>query len=158
MIKITKTIEWEMGHRIPNHIGKCKNPHGHHYKLELTLSGPIGSNKGSSSEGMIIDFGDISKLLSAAIYDTLDHSFMICEDDKIMSAFFKKQENFKAVIVPFIPTVENISQWCYNQIFPRIPENVVIENLRVYETPNSWADFTPRQVTYADTKKTNQHK
>lgn len=145
MIKITKTIEWEMGHRIPNHDSKCRNLHGHHYKLDLSLSGPINSDKGSSSEGMVIDFGEIKKLLLTTIYDALDHSFMIYEHDNVMRSFFKNydHENFKVIIVPFIPSVENISQWSYNQIIHLIPQSLNIENIRVYETPSSWADFTP---------------
>ncbi len=145
MIKITKSIEWEMGHRIPNHDSKCRNPHGHHYKLDLSLSGPIDSNEGSSSEGMVIDFGEINKILFATIHNYLDHGFMIYDHDEVMCSFFKNHdsENFKVIFVSFIPTVENISQWCYDQIVQLIPHNINIENIRVYETPNSWADFTP---------------
>ena len=71
MIRITKTIEWEMGHRIPNHAGKCRNPHGHHYKLELTVSGPLCTETEPQLEGMIVDFGQVRQLLQKYIFEKL---------------------------------------------------------------------------------------
>ena len=71
MIEITRYIQWDMGHRIPNHQGKCKNPHGHRYKLEVRISGPINSSPGSSSEGMILDFGHVDHILKKNIYHGL---------------------------------------------------------------------------------------
>ena len=148
MIRITKTVEWEMGHRIPNHAGKCRNPHGHHYKLELTVSGPLCGKREHQLEGMIVDFDRVRRSLQKQIFETLDHSFMVYNKDKIMSDFFclNDQENFKIVYVPFIPTVENISRWCFDQLHDCFGDSVKIQNVRVYETPTSWADFVGQAV------------
>ena len=143
MIQITKSIEWDMGHRIPNHKSKCRNLHGHRYKLEITLIGELKSITGDSEEGMIIDFDKIKTILKERIQEVLDHCFMIYEKDKILTEFFSinAKENLKVVTVPFIPTVENISRWCYQNLHDRFPENIYIKNIRVFESPNSWADF-----------------
>ena len=142
MIHITKSIEWDMGHRVPNHKSKCRNPHGHRYRMELSLSGLVNRNAGASSEGMVIDFGDIKRIMMNQIHDVLDHGFMVYEKDQLLLSFFETnaEEQFKMIKVPFIPTVENISQWCYQQLNLCLPNDISIYNVRLYETPNSWAD------------------
>jgi len=145
VFNITKLIEWDMGHRIPNHKNKCRNPHGHRYKMELTLSATLNTESGSSSEGMVVDFDDVKEHINKTIYEKLDHAFMVSRDDNIMTDFFKRNHNesFKVVYVPFIPTVENICRWCYEELTNCFPENIEIIKIRVYETPTSWADYIP---------------
>ena len=145
MIKVTKIIEWDMGHRVPNHKSKCRNPHGHRYRLELTLSGELVSTAGKSDEGMVFDFGDIKQAMVEHVHDIVDHGFMIYEGDEQMTAFFESQSDsdFKCLVVPFIPTAENIAAWCYDQLKDAFPQGVDIVNCRIFETPNSWADFQP---------------
>ena len=79
MVSVTKVIEWDMGHRVPNHKHKCANPHGHRYRLELTVTGLVSEQKGSSSEGMVVDFSDIKKAMMDRIHEPLDHCFMAYE-------------------------------------------------------------------------------
>ncbi len=145
MIEITKCIEWEMGHRIPNHGGKCRNLHGHRYRLELTVSGELNATAGDSSEGMIIDFADIKRLMTQRIYDVVDHGFMAHDKDELLTAMaaIPLCAGLRLLRVPFVPTVENVSIWCYQQLADGIPGTVRIVRLRLYETPDSWADFQP---------------
>jgi len=145
MIEVTKVIEWDMGHRVPNHKSKCRNPHGHRYRLELTVGGDLEASAGNSSEGMVFDFGDIKKLMTQHVHDVIDHGFMIYEGDTIMRSFFSNchDDEFCVLVVPFIPTAENISAWCYGQLRPHFPDSIEIVNVRVFETPNSWADYKP---------------
>ncbi len=145
MIRISKVIEWDMGHRVPNHKSKCRNLHGHRYRLELTVTGELVQTNGASSEGMIIDFADLKQAMMESIHDVLDHGYMVCEQDKVMLDFFAENEdqNFRVIKVPFIPTSENIARWCYEQLEDSCPGGVRIVNCRVFETPNSWADYSP---------------
>ena len=73
---ITKFIEIDMGHRLPNHKSKCKYFHGHRYKIEVGVEGEIITTKGVSDEGMIIDFDDIKKALMI-LDKKFDHGFMM---------------------------------------------------------------------------------
>ena len=143
MVRITKTIEWDMGHRVPNHKSKCRNLHGHRYRMELTLAGELNSMAGDSSEGMVFDFGDIKQFMTANIHDVLDHGFMIYEHDEILTRFFDsvKEQEFRMLRVPFVPTAENIAQWCYEQLAGCFPAGIAIVSVRIYETPNSWAEY-----------------
>ncbi|MBP6219435.1 MAG: 6-carboxytetrahydropterin synthase [Oligoflexales bacterium] len=156
MIVITKVIEWDMGHRVPNHQNKCRFLHGHRYRLELSLSGSIQSNKGACDEGMICDFADIKKIAMEKIHDVLDHMFMAHREDPLMQGFEGSQTvhggqqmGSEILFVPFIPTAENIVIWCYEQIQDAFSlaqnKQIRIHQLRLYETPNSWADYFPPQ-------------
>jgi 6-pyruvoyltetrahydropterin/6-carboxytetrahydropterin synthase len=142
MIQVTRSIEWDMGHRVPNHKHKCRYPHGHRYRLELTLSGQVSHDRGTSHEGMVHDFGDIKQILLDKIHDTLDHCFMASEDDVVFTPL-AKEHDLQILLVPFIPTAENIVQWCFDRLQHCFPSSLKITRLRLYETPTSWADFIP---------------
>lgn len=148
MVEITKVIEWDMGHRVPNHKNKCRNPHGHRYRLEVTIKGEMNRKKGSSSEGMIYDFGDIKSLLLTEIHDVLDHNFMVYEGDAVLRNFFQQEAaTMSFIMVSFIPTAENIVQWCGAKLMAALPAGLVVAKCRLFETPNSWADFIPSPRT-----------
>ena len=146
MIEVTKIIEWDMGHRVPNHKSKCRNLHGHRYRPELTVTGDLIDREGDSSEGMVFDFSDIKALMTTHIHDVLDHGFMYAESDPIMTHLFLEHEpamDLHAIPVPFVPTAENLAVWCYEQLVKHMPASITITRVRIFETPNSWADYTP---------------
>lgn len=144
MIEITKVIEWDMGHRVPNHKNKCRSPHGHRYRLELTVRGDLNREEGQSSQGMVYDFGDLKHLMMVHIHDVLDHGFMLYENDSWMKKVFCEQvpqdEGIRIIVVPFVPTAENIALWCLQKMQAYLPSYLTISRCRVFETPNSWAD------------------
>jgi len=145
-MKITKIIEWDMGHRIPNHKSKCRNLHGHRYKLEICLEGNLVDKKGASSESMVLDFGDVKKIATTEIYDLCDHSFMVWQGDKKILDFFKKNKSFNYVIVPFIPTAEEIAKWIYKKLENKYQDEykteLLLHSIKLWETPNSSAIYT----------------
>lgn len=143
MIEITKSIEWDMGHRVPNHKHKCRNPHGHHYRLEMTISGSVCDEKGSALEGMVHDFGDLKEHLLSKVYSHLDHCFLASEEDPIFAPLAKKEADLKILLVPFIPTAENILVWCYQRLSEDFPSHLKIVRLRLFETPTSFAEYIP---------------
>lgn len=140
-MKITKTLEWDMGHRIPNHKSKCKNPHGHRYKIEVTLEGHLNDIEGNTSQGMVVDFSDIKKILVQEIDGRCDHSFMYYKNDVIMSKFFKKNPELKNVKVEFIPTAENISEWLFRNLYSKfkniLGKDIQLVKIKLWETPTS---------------------
>ncbi|MBC62350.1 MAG: hypothetical protein CMP11_07825 [Zetaproteobacteria bacterium] len=144
MFEITRSLEWDMGHRIPNHCGKCRFPHGHRYRLECTLKGDINDIKGDSSEGMVVDFSELKEVLSSKIYKKLDHRFMLFEGDPMIEHTKpdeKGREYLNYFIVSFIPTAENIAKWCFEQIESSLSESLTLVKCRIYETPNNWVDY-----------------
>src|SRR5579859_8006081 len=122
-MQIIKSIEWDMGHRIPNHDSKCKNLHGHRYRLEATFEGKTNVSKGAPKEGMVLDFADLKSLLISEVHDVCDHGFMYWEGDKKLADFFRLNPEFKTIQVPFIPTAENIVQWMYTKLSKKLKKN-----------------------------------
>jgi 6-pyruvoyltetrahydropterin/6-carboxytetrahydropterin synthase len=133
---VSKTITFDMAHRLMNHNGLCKNIHGHTYKLQVDVTGKIDLN------GMVIDFGDLKKIISHVV-GYFDHSICLNEKDKEMIDFVTEQE-YKIVTVPFETTAENLSLYFKEHILAILedtPYHKTITGLQVFlwETPMSFA-------------------
>lgn len=140
-MKVSKQIEWDMGHRVMNHHSECKNIHGHRYKMEIVLEGNLVSIGGSSNEGMVIDFGEIKAIAMSNIHDVLDHGFMIWEKDKLLVELFSKNSDLKHIIVPFTTTSENIAAWSFKKLEPLFADcfgtGLKLHSIKLWETPTS---------------------
>jgi 6-pyruvoyltetrahydropterin/6-carboxytetrahydropterin synthase len=135
-----------MGHRVTNHESLCKNPHGHRYKMEVEVSGPLNTSDQHSQQGMVIDFGHLKQLIQSSIIDELDHSFMYWEEDKVMSDFAQTNPTLKLVRVAFVPTAECIAGYIaqkLSEVFKLKFPDIQLTQLSVYETPNCRAIWTP---------------
>jgi len=145
-MQITKSIEWDMGHRIPNHKSKCKNPHGHRYHLEVTVEGNLNTKTGASNQGMVVDFSDLKLILQQYIHDVCDHGFMYWQQDTQMSQLFSANPDFKSICVDFIPTAECISQWIYSLLKTELKKkykNILsLKKVQLWETPTSSATIS----------------
>lgn len=146
-MEITKIIGFDMGHRVPNHKSKCRNVHGHRYTCHVTMEGDIVSEKGSSDEGMVIDFSDIKTIANNLLDGELDHGFMVYDGDEQLRDFLKEAE-YKLIIVPFIPTAENIAKWIFDKLTPQYEDvygtGLRLKRIKLYETPNSFAIYEPK--------------
>jgi 6-pyruvoyltetrahydropterin/6-carboxytetrahydropterin synthase len=81
MLTITRKLEFDAGHRIPDHNSQCRNLHGHRYTLLITLTGDVVQKDGESDNGMIMDFGDIKALANEHLVNLWDHAFIVYEKD-----------------------------------------------------------------------------
>lgn len=142
---VTKQIEWDMGHRVLNHHSKCQHPHGHRYKLHVSLEGNLVEKEGDSSLGMVIDFGDIKQIVTTHIHDVLDHGFMVWEKDAILVDFYHKNSQMKHIIVPFTPTAENIAAWIFDRLQPLFVDTfgtgLALKSVKLWETPSSYVVY-----------------
>jgi len=133
MMKIAKSFDWEMGHRLLFHKGKCKNLHGHSYKLRLEIEGD------PDEQGMLIDFYDVKKIVNPII-ENLDHAFMVYKDDKDLIDALQKLDS-KTVVVDFHSTAENICKYFVDEIKKiSLPGNIKKITARIYETEDSYAE------------------
>ena len=146
--KIRRWIETDTGHRVPNHKSKCRNIHGHRYRWEVELEGTTVTAKGTSDEGMLMDFSDVKSILMEYIHDVVDHAFLVYEGDKEVIDALSMIENQKIVQLPFIPTAENLAKWAYYTVEPHMKSaygnQIRVRCFHVRETPKSWASFEPR--------------
>lgn len=144
-ISITKRLQFDAGHRLPGHQSKCRHLHGHRYVLEVTLEGEINETSGASSEGMVLDFSEIKKIAQQEIVDVWDHAFLVYEKDHKVVNFLKTMEDHKTVILPHIPTAENLVKFVFLKLAPLYSQKLpglLLKKVRLYETPNSWADVS----------------
>ena len=143
-ISITRRLEFDSGHRIPNHDGQCKHLHGHRYALEVTLTGEVAHHPGKADDGMVLDFGDIKRLTNQHIVDLWDHAFLVAKEDEGLVAFLATLPNHKTVVMEHVPTVENLAKAAFAILQPVFSKSfggrLELSALRLYETPNCWAD------------------
>jgi len=136
-MKIAKEFRWEMGHRLPEHFGNCKNIHGHSYKMIVELEGEV------NEKGLVLDFYDLENIVEPII-DKLDHSFLVYGGDKEIITFLEKM-NSKKVIVDFQSTVENITKYFLSEISKnKFPSNVSSLKVKIYESQNDYAEAEMR--------------
>ncbi|QQS36326.1 MAG: 6-carboxytetrahydropterin synthase [Ignavibacteriales bacterium] len=132
-MKIAKEFKWEMGHRLPEHFGQCKNIHGHSYKMRIELEGE------PDESGMVMDYYILEKIIQPVI-EKLDHAFLVYREDKEVIAFLDNL-NSKKVVVDFQSTVENLVSYFLAELSnSKFPENVKAVSVRVHETADDFAE------------------
>ena len=140
-MKIAKEFRWEMGHRLPEHFGLCKNIHGHSYELLVTLIGEPINDQNSPKNGMVIDFKDLKKIIKDLIVDQFDHS-LVLRDDTPEALLTQMQIAYSRIIlVNYQPTSENMIIDFANRIKNRLPDNVKLHHLKLWETVTSYTEW-----------------
>jgi len=138
---VTKRIELDYGHTLPNHYSFCNQIHGHRGVIEATVQGDIVAMHGSSSQGMVLDFSILKQLLMTKVHAKLDHGFAVWKED-IADLEYIKTRNTKYIVTEEPPTAEYLAKWAYEQIeMDIIHYNLKLVRIRWYETPSSWADY-----------------
>jgi len=145
MISVTRKLEFDAGHRIPDHRSQCRNLHGHRYVLEITLTGDIVDAPGESDNGMVMDFSEIKSIAKQHIVDLWDHAFLVYRGDEAVRGFLDALPDHKTVVLDCIPTAENLASVIFHTLAPHYSSHygtqLRLSRVRLYETPNCWADF-----------------
>jgi 6-pyruvoyltetrahydropterin/6-carboxytetrahydropterin synthase len=145
MISVTRKLEFDAGHRIPDHRSQCRNLHGHRYVLEITLTGDVVDAPGESDNGMVMDFSEIKSIAKDHIVDVWDHAFLVYQGDEAVRGFLDTLPGHKTVVLDCIPTAENLARVIYHTLAPHYHGHygtyLRLARVRLYETPNCWADF-----------------
>ncbi len=145
MLTITKRLEFDAGHRIPDHKSQCRNLHGHRYVLEITLQGDPIHRPGHSDHGMLMDFSEVKTLAKTHLVDRWDHGFLVYEGDSVIMPLLTQIPGHKTIVLPRIPTAENLVAIAFETLQPlyqdRYGSGLQLRHVRLYETPTCWADF-----------------
>jgi len=141
VLRLTRVFQFDMAHALLNYHGKCKNIHGHTYKLEVTVKGTPCNEENSPKKGMLIDFSDFKTLIQNEIIEKWDHALMIHQNTgfTLLDALNKNYE--KILAVPFQPTTENMICELSSSINKILPEDLQLFSLRLYETNKSFAEW-----------------
>lgn len=134
---LKKIVEWNMGHRIPNHETD-QHLHGHRFKLELEIIGNV-----NEATGLIIDLKELKKILDCEVVDILDHCFVYWKDDMVMHDFFEKNPKLRHMELEKLPTTENILSWIHNKLIVKLGGmDVRIARLVLWESASSCASVS----------------
>jgi 6-pyruvoyltetrahydropterin/6-carboxytetrahydropterin synthase len=141
IIRITKEFKFEMAHALKGYDGPCRNIHGHSYELLVTISGyPITDTK-SPKLGMVMDFGNLKKIVRTAIIDIYDHA-LVLNSSMPKNLIEKLSENFdKVILLDYQPTSEMMVADFANIIMKQLPPKVNLKYLQLRETVTSYAEW-----------------
>lgn len=141
-IRITKKFSFETGHALYGYDGKCKNVHGHSYKLSVTVIGSPIVNRNDVKFGMVIDFTDLKKIVKEEIVDQFDHATVFNETTPhVELAHELKNRGHHVILVDYQPTSENMVIDFAQRIIGRLPEGIKLFSLKLQETDSSFAEW-----------------
>ncbi|MBW3520142.1 6-carboxytetrahydropterin synthase [Flavobacterium sp. NKUCC04_CG] len=141
-IRITKQFTFETGHALYGYDGKCRNVHGHSYKLAVTVIGYPNSNPDYVKFGMVIDFGDLKKIVKEEVVDQFDHATVFNQNTPHVDLAKELQDRgHHVILVDYQPTSENMVIDFAARISSRLPKEIALFSLRLQETESSYAEW-----------------
>lgn len=141
-IRITKLFTFETGHALHGYDGKCKNVHGHSYKLEVTVIGSPINDTNHTKNGMVIDFGDLKKIVNKEIVDEFDHATVFNKNTPHVDLATEMQNRgHNVILVNYQPTSENMVIDFAEKISVKLPSHIKLHSLKLQETDTSFAQW-----------------
>lgn len=141
-IRITKQFSFETGHALYGYDGKCKNVHGHSYRLDVTVIGTPISDNTNVKFGMVIDFTDLKKIVKAEIVDVFDHATVFNKNTPhVELAKELADRGHDVILVDYQPTSEMMIIDFAEKIQKHLPKNIKLHSLKLQETATSFAEW-----------------
>ena len=132
MFQVTRQIDFCYGHRLLDYEGKCRHLHGHNGRVLITIAAEQLDHR-----GMVLDFGDIKRVVATWIDEQLDHRMLLRRDDPAVPLLRELGEPL--FLMDHNPTAENIARlihdFALSQGFP------VVET-SLWETPHCFATWS----------------
>ena len=122
MLTLTRRLTFEACHHLPFYDGACHRLHGHSYKMEVTVTGDVITDKENPKCGMIIDFKDLNKLVNDVVISKYDH--------QDLNQFFSN------------PTAEIMVAIISHNIMDNLPDGVYLVSVKLWETEDSYAEYS----------------
>ena len=141
-IRITKQFSFETGHALHGYDGKCRNVHGHSYKLSVTVIGNPIEDSSHVKFGMVIDFSDLKKIVKEEIVDVCDQATVFNKNTPhVELAKELSQRGHNVLLVDYQPTSEMMVIDFAEKIKTRLPKNITLHSLKLQETETSYAEW-----------------
>jgi len=142
MIRITKIFTFETAHVLYNYDGKCKNMHGHSYKLFVTVKGKPVNDLDNPKNGMVVDFGDIKKIVNEEVVDIWDHAVLVNANSPHKELGNELEgRGHKVIYCGFQPTCENMLYEIAAKVQAKLPSEISLAYLKLHETENSYGEW-----------------
>jgi 6-pyruvoyltetrahydropterin/6-carboxytetrahydropterin synthase len=141
-IRITKEFSFETGHALYGYDGKCRNVHGHSYQLAVTVIGRPIADPNNVKYGMVIDFGDLKKIVREEVVDVFDHATVFNANTPHLELAKELQaRDHNVLLVDYQPTSEMMIIDFAQKIKRRLPKNIKLHSLILRETGSSYASW-----------------
>ncbi len=141
-IRITKKFNFETGHALHGYDGKCRNVHGHSYKLSVTVIGSPIDDINHVKNGMVIDFTDLKTIVKSEIEDVFDHATVFNKNTPHVELAKELQERgHNVILVDYQPTSEMMILDFADKIKNRLPKHIQLHSLKLQETSSSFAEW-----------------
>lgn len=142
MIRLTKEFSFESAHTLWGYDGKCREIHGHSYRLFVTIKGEPISDEQNPKLGMVMDFGELKSIVAREITDRLDHSFVMRRTEQAEALAEAMSSQFtNVVLVDYQPTCENMLIDFAARLKAALPKGITLHSLRLHETATSYAEW-----------------
>ena len=141
LIRLTKEFSFEAAHALGGYDGPCREIHGHSYRLFVTIKGTPSTDPMNPKQGMVMDFGVLKKIVNEEIISRFDHALVLrsTADEGLRRVLAEQFDN--VVTVEYQPTCENMLDDFALRLMKRLPEGVMLHNLRLHETASSYAEW-----------------
>jgi len=138
-VRVTKEFHFEGAHALVDYDGKCREIHGHSYKLFVTVTGKPRNEKNDPKNGMLLDFTDLKKVVNYLVTDKYDHALLLREDAPLAKELKECYGNI--ISLPFQPTCENLVIHFSDLLINRLPDGITLFSLKLYETATSYVEW-----------------
>ncbi|MBS1627608.1 MAG: 6-pyruvoyl tetrahydropterin synthase family protein [Bacteroidetes bacterium] len=139
-IRVTKVFTLDVAHALEGYDGLCKNIHGHTYHFRVTVCGKIKNEIGHPKNGMVVDFGDLKKIVRKEILEKFDHSLVLMEGSSLLQSI-RSEINERLILTPFQPSCENLLLHFISILKPLLPAEIELIAARLDETPTSYSEW-----------------
>jgi 6-pyruvoyltetrahydropterin/6-carboxytetrahydropterin synthase len=141
-VRITKEFSFETGHALYGYDGKCRNVHGHSYKLSVTVIGTPIDDLNNVKHGMVIDFTDLKNIVKEEIVDPYDHATVFNKNTPhVELAKELSERGHDVILADYQPTSEMMILDFAEKIKARLPEHIELFALTLRETATSYAQW-----------------
>lgn len=138
-IRLTKQFTFEAAHALEGYDGKCKHIHGHSYSLFVTVIGYPCTTIGNPKLGMVMDFGDLKRVVQTQIIDRFDHSLALNKGAKLTMEL--QAQYGRIEVLAFQPTCENMLIYFAALIQAQLTSPTTLHSLKLHETATSYAEW-----------------
>lgn len=135
-MRVSRTFEFDAAHRVLGHAGPCAYLHGHRYRLQVVVEAPD-----LNALGMLIDFGEIKRIVNEQLVSKWDHAALFRYDDPLVPAVQRAQPDApeRVITLPDNPTAEVMAKTAFREIAKALPEGLSLSEVTLWETPDSSA-------------------
>ncbi len=141
-IRLTKEFSFEAAHALEGYDGACRHIHGHSYRLFVTVVGEPNGDVASPKYGMVLDFGELKRIVNEQIVDRLDHALVLARNvstEGVVESLRGVYDNI--LLCDYQPTCENMLIEFADRISRELPCGVELHSLKLHETAKSYAEW-----------------